>query len=157
MAYIIKNTSGLINTRLTDVGRRNLSQGTFNISYFQIGDTIEYGYTVNGRNPIFEDEYFSSFQTGWSVPVGKAYISYTTDKFLYTQEQGNKKSYLTEKSFEGGYQYIWEQKSVPAVYDEGEYPHWYNPYGVIRFSQYETWKGIVDWAVAIYTMPKINN
>lgn len=39
MAYIIKNTSGLINTRITDVGRRNISQGNFNISYFQIGDS----------------------------------------------------------------------------------------------------------------------
>ena len=39
MAYIIKNTSGLINTRLTEVGRRKLSQGNFNISYFQIGDS----------------------------------------------------------------------------------------------------------------------
>jgi hypothetical protein len=39
MAYIIKNTSGLINTRLTDVGRRKISQGNFNISYFQIGDS----------------------------------------------------------------------------------------------------------------------
>lgn len=45
MAYIIKNTSGLINTRLTDVGRRNLSQGNFNISYFQIGDS-EVSYTA---------------------------------------------------------------------------------------------------------------
>jgi hypothetical protein len=39
MSYIIKNTSGLINSRLTDVGRRYLSQGNFNISYFQIGDS----------------------------------------------------------------------------------------------------------------------
>ena len=39
MSYIIKNTSGLINTRLTDVGRRNISLGNFNISYFQIGDS----------------------------------------------------------------------------------------------------------------------
>jgi hypothetical protein len=39
MSYIIKNTSGLINTRLTDVGRRNISLGSFNISYFQIGDS----------------------------------------------------------------------------------------------------------------------
>lgn len=39
MAYIIKNTSGLINTRLTDVGRRKISQGNFNISYFQVGDS----------------------------------------------------------------------------------------------------------------------
>jgi hypothetical protein len=45
MAYIIKNTAGLINTRLTDVGRKNLSQGNFNISYFQIGDS-EVSYTA---------------------------------------------------------------------------------------------------------------
>ena len=48
MAYIIKNTSGLINTRLTDVGRRNISQGNFNISYFQIGDSeVSYGAASN--------------------------------------------------------------------------------------------------------------
>lgn len=45
MAYIIKNTAGLINTRLTDVGRRYISQGNFNISYFQIGDS-EVSYTA---------------------------------------------------------------------------------------------------------------
>ena len=45
MAYIIKNTAGLINTRVTDVGRRYISQGNFNISYFQIGDS-EVNYTA---------------------------------------------------------------------------------------------------------------
>lgn len=39
MGYILKNTSGLINTRITDVGRKYISQGNFNISYFQIGDS----------------------------------------------------------------------------------------------------------------------
>jgi hypothetical protein len=48
MAYIIKNTSGLINTRLTDVGRRYLSQGNFDISYFQVGDSeINYSAVTN--------------------------------------------------------------------------------------------------------------
>ena len=48
MSYIIKNTSGLINTRLTDVGRRNISQGNFSISYFQIGDSeVSYSAVTN--------------------------------------------------------------------------------------------------------------
>ena len=48
MAYIIKNTSGLINTRFTDVGRRNVSQGNFSISYFQIGDSeVSYNAATN--------------------------------------------------------------------------------------------------------------
>ncbi len=45
MAYIIKNTSGLVNTRITDVGRRNISQGNFVISYFSVGDS-EVNYTA---------------------------------------------------------------------------------------------------------------
>ena len=39
MAYIIKNTSGLLNTRFTDVGRQKLSQGKLDIRYFQVGDS----------------------------------------------------------------------------------------------------------------------
>jgi hypothetical protein len=39
MGYIIKDTAGLINTKLTDTGRQYLSEGNFNISYFQIGDS----------------------------------------------------------------------------------------------------------------------
>jgi hypothetical protein len=39
MAYIIKNTSGLVNTRVTDTGRKKLSQGNFKIAYFQVGDS----------------------------------------------------------------------------------------------------------------------
>ena len=49
MSYILKNTSGLINTRLTDTGRLKLSQGNFNISYFQIGDS-EVSYNTLGNN-----------------------------------------------------------------------------------------------------------
>ena len=45
MSYIIKNTAGLVNTRVTDVGRRYISQGNFNIAYFQIGDS-EVNYTA---------------------------------------------------------------------------------------------------------------
>ena len=39
MGYIIKDTSSLIVTRLTDYGRQQMSKGNFNISYFQVGDS----------------------------------------------------------------------------------------------------------------------
>jgi len=39
MGYILKNTQGLLSTRLTDTARLKLSQGSFNISYFQVGDS----------------------------------------------------------------------------------------------------------------------
>jgi hypothetical protein len=39
MSYIIKNTAALINTKLTDAARKKISQGKFDISYFQVGDS----------------------------------------------------------------------------------------------------------------------
>jgi hypothetical protein len=51
MGFIIKNTAGLINTRMTDAGRQKLSQGNFNITYFQVGDS-EVTYTaIPNYNP----------------------------------------------------------------------------------------------------------
>lgn len=39
MGYIIKDTAALINSKLTDAGRKKISEGGFNISYFQVGDS----------------------------------------------------------------------------------------------------------------------
>ena len=87
MAYIIKNTAGLINTRLTDVGRRNLSQGTFNISYFQIGDS-EVSYTAvpnynQTNNNILMPAFNAQNDTG-SPQSNKQNIKYPYYCLLYT-------------------------------------------------------------------------
>ena len=50
MGFIIKNTAGLINTRITDTGRQLLSQGNFNISYFQVGDSEVSYNTLTGTS-----------------------------------------------------------------------------------------------------------
>jgi len=39
MGYIIKDTAALVTTKLTDAARKKLSEGTFNITYFQVGDS----------------------------------------------------------------------------------------------------------------------
>lgn len=39
MGYIIKDTSALIVTKLTDYGRMQMSKGLFDITYFQVGDS----------------------------------------------------------------------------------------------------------------------
>jgi len=48
MGYILKDTTALINSKLTDVGRQKLSQGLFDIRYFQVGDSeVSYDATYN--------------------------------------------------------------------------------------------------------------
>ncbi len=50
MAYIIKDTTALLNTQITDVGRRRISQGNFNIAYFQLGDSEVCYDCISGSN-----------------------------------------------------------------------------------------------------------
>ena len=68
MAYINKTSSGLLNTKLTDVGRRKLSQGRFNVQYFQIGDSeVSYSAITNWdstNNYVLEPSFNAQNDTG---------------------------------------------------------------------------------------------
>ena len=68
MAYILKDTSALINTQITDVGRRKLSQGSFNISYFQLGDSEVCYSCISAQTlsdlQVFVPEYNAQNNTG---------------------------------------------------------------------------------------------
>ena len=80
MTYIIKNTSGLVNTRVTDVGRQKLSQGNFKISYFQIGDSeISYDKVdslYNQANSFVLEPQFNSQNTTGVPQSNRQYIKY---------------------------------------------------------------------------------
>lgn len=68
MAYIIKDTSALLNTQITDLGRQRLSQGNFNISYFQLGDSEVCYNCISGSNlttlQVFVPEYNAANNVG---------------------------------------------------------------------------------------------
>ena len=65
MSYIIKTTSGLLNTRITDVGRKAISRGNFNISYFQVGDReIDYIVDDPSKNNVLMPFFNAHNDTG---------------------------------------------------------------------------------------------
>ena len=65
MSYILQNNSGLIGVRLTDAGRKKLSQGNLSLSLFQLGDsefcydcyTKYYNFPVNPLHTEYNLEY----------------------------------------------------------------------------------------------------
>ena len=91
MAYIIKNTSGLINTRLTDVGRRNISQGNFSISYFQIGDSEVSYKAVTNYNQTNNDILMPAFNA--QNDSGSPQSNKQNIKYPYYVQGGNGGTY----------------------------------------------------------------
>lgn len=69
MSYIIKNTAALINTLVTDAGRKKISQGKFDISYFQIGDSEVCYNCVNNLDPVNLNVLMPQYNTQNLAPV----------------------------------------------------------------------------------------
>ena len=90
MAYIIKNTSGLVNTRITDVGRQKLSQGKFNVAYFQVGDSeISYDKlpsSYNQSNSYVLEPGFNSQNIAGVPQSNRQYVKYP---YYADSNQGN--------------------------------------------------------------------
>jgi hypothetical protein len=80
MAYIIKNTSGLVNTRVTDTGRQRLSEGNFKISYFAIGDSeVSYNElpsTYNQSNTVILEPQFNAQNSSGVPESNRQYVKY---------------------------------------------------------------------------------
>lgn len=80
MGYIIKSTSGLVNTRMTDTGRQKLSQGNFNIAYFQIGDSeVSYNalpFTYNQADTFILEPSFNAQNSAGVPQSNKENIKY---------------------------------------------------------------------------------
>lgn len=107
MAYVLKTTTGLVNTRVTDTGRMRLSQGNFNIEYFQVGDSevcydCTAGSTYNITNNNILEPCFN-FQNSVGIPS--------------SNKQGIKYPYYTD--FPGGSMYgiPFNNSSFEAVFN----------------------------------------
>jgi hypothetical protein len=127
MAYIIKNTSGLLNTRFTDTGRLKLSKGKLDITYFQVGDSeISYSAIPNynqTKNFILEPAYNAQNSTQ-EPELNKMNIKYP---FYVSKISGGTYGLATEDSqvypvyntaatrgFFSGSQYNWSAQTSSA-------------------------------------------
>ncbi|HHL30947.1 MAG TPA: DUF3857 domain-containing protein, partial [Oceanospirillales bacterium] len=67
-----------------------LDQGIYNgvetafilIKDLQLNDIVEYSYTIDGQNPIYDNRFFDVFTTQWTIPVGEFRLNLTVPKDL---------------------------------------------------------------------------
>lgn len=121
------------------------------LSDIQVGDRIDYGYTVSGTNPIYQGKRSAYFALNWGVPVQFARVRVLTDADTTLYHHSNQPQVNWQKREEAeGASYQWQQSQVAAVQDEGEYPAWYNPYSYLEISEFQNWQDVVAWALPLY-------
>jgi|GEM_PF-6040643 len=117
----------------------------------EVGDVIEYAYSIKGFNPLFNQKYSQKFQIGFSEPLAYLYyriITPTARKLYveYTQVELNGE----EINIGNETVYEWSRSYIVAVEIDDLLPTWYDPYPAIMISEYNDWQNIRDWATQLF-------
>jgi len=115
-------------------------------------DIIEYSFSLEGVNPIFEGKYFDSFYIQYYDPSVRLYRSITVPKerkLTLRSFNNSEKPFVSETNTERKYK--WDLSNVPGKHADNDSPSWYDPYPSIWVSEYESWKEVVDWATKLYS------
>jgi transglutaminase-like putative cysteine protease len=118
------------------------------------GDRIEYSYTITGRNPIFNDKFFRDLYFQSSQPLARIYKSILISpqrKLNFKSFNATPKVTVTDKN--GLRCYEWNEYQVkPPAYADNQ-PGWFNNYGYLQVSEYNSWKEVTDWALKVNPTP----
>jgi hypothetical protein len=126
-----------------------------NLDDIQVGDIIEYDYTVYGNNPVFDGKYFQTIYLNYSVPIGKIYASITCNKNRQLQVKTFNNAIVPSEKQKGLQRfYSWEINNVPALLSEDQVPSWFDAYDNVEISEFSNWSDVSKWAVRLFeSMP----
>jgi hypothetical protein len=137
----------------------DLSQSIYNGGYtagifledIQVGDVIEYAYTIKGRNPVFDGQYFSTFYMEFGVPVNKLslQITFSRDRAIDYKLFGSVEK--PEKRISKGLVTLaWELSDLSEVIANTELPSWYIPFARVQLSEFSRWAEVIDWGEKLF-------
>jgi transglutaminase-like putative cysteine protease len=162
---IIRNGKKLERLRLSDIEvlrrEQNLERAVYdgdltaicNLQDIQVGDILEYSFTIKGSNPVFQNKYFRNYYFNYGVPIKKIFyrLLSPSNKPLYLKKFNqapealiNKQGTITE--------YEWTLQDVPSLTMEESTPSWYNPYTYVQVSEFNEWKEVAQWAHSLFNL-----
>ncbi|MEJ1236980.1 DUF3857 domain-containing protein [Chryseolinea sp. T2] len=122
-----------------------------NIEDVQVGDIIEYSYSVAGLNPVFDGKVIKSIRLNFGVPLGKS-----VDRLICrASRKVNYKLFNKAKEpvheINGDMQsFLWMSEFVPAQQIDDNVPDWYRTYDAAEISEFTSWSDVANWALPLY-------
>lgn len=126
----------------------------FNLSDLQVGDILEYSFSIRGSNPVFQNKIFQTYYFNYGVPVKKIYyrLIIPSERSIHLKKFNQAPDALLSKNGSTT-EYEWTQQDIPALTMEEGTPSWYNPYNYVQISEFNTWKEVALWAYSLFNLP----
>jgi transglutaminase-like putative cysteine protease len=115
------------------------------------GDVIEYSYSRKGFNPVFKNKYTDDFNLEFSIPICQVYYKLISPAGRNMNIKNlNHNTVPKETIVNGQHVYEWYKKDVPPLVLQDYTPSWFDPYARIMVSEFNSWKEVNDWALALF-------
>lgn len=132
--------------------------GTKTINVFlhdvRVGDTVDYSYSVSGRNPVFGGRDFRTFELQYGAPVARIHerLLLSADKHVnFLARHTTIKPVISEHG--GLRDYVWNVVDAPVLTLEKNTPDWYLPFAEVDWSEFQDWAAVARWAQPLYQVP----
>ena len=120
----------------------------------RIGDIVEYAFSVDGNNPVFQGKISGRAELEWAVPVEHSLVRLLMPAGRPVHIAARNSKLGPEIRDAGGYrEYRWEQRNIPALKVDRGAPEWFDPYGSVQWTEFADWAAVVRWALPLYQPP----
>lgn len=133
--------------------------GNLQVSYVvpdvRVGDTLDYAYTISGKNPAIGTHFSTSFQHQWSVPIHRLYqrLLVSADTAVYLKSHAG--AIPPEQTALDGYNaYLWDVKDQTSIAVEGGTPSGYQSYPRTQLSSFKNWAEVGAYFAPFYATPE---
>jgi lipoprotein NlpI/transglutaminase-like putative cysteine protease len=117
----------------------------------QVGDAIEYAYTIEGMNPRWPKAISSALSAGGTVATGFARARIVADarRPIRVRPMATTATMIrTEK--DGAQEWLWEQRDVPAIDLVLDAPTSVPQFPTFQFSELAAWRDVVAWGRELF-------
>ena len=121
----------------------------------RIGDIVEYAFSLDGVNPVFQGKVSSRAEMAWSVPVARSFVRLLMPRNRPLRIVAHNSKMEPQISEADGYRdYRWEQYATPGFKTDKGAPEWFNPYAAVQWTEFAEWASVVQWALPLYQPPR---
>jgi len=139
---------------------RNLEEGildgrlTFHLvlSDVRVGDTVDYSYTLEHRNPEWDDRYFGHYTTQWDDPVEYSRLRVWTRAKAPLYVLSHDAGQATPSSVSGWKRLEWTWKDLPPLISLSDTPAGFEQHPSIELSQFANWKEVEAVAAPLFDL-----
>ncbi|MBI5542849.1 MAG: DUF3857 domain-containing transglutaminase family protein [Deltaproteobacteria bacterium] len=124
----------------------------------QVGDVLEWSWTLRGANPIFGDKLLAGVSLSSSSPIERLFA-----RFLHRAgrpvavKQHNGAPPPRESVRDGWREWTWDMARLPGLDTDDQLPAGHDPFAWAQLSEFGSWAEVVRWAEKMFQVRDLSS